>query len=194
MFISQKVDHSLSYRHFDRERVPFAGGAAQITSKEYGNVTRRIAVAGYGMFDIENPEQQHFGRTLADLLNRAQLEQYVINVMQPYHEWVGEGSDKRLVMRLWVMWYEQIDVSRSAADAYARTLELPEEEIRIKSGLPANVADSIFGEAVVEYDESSRVSRSPSADAREAKHSGTGGKPRKTSRITCVTSENVTGK
>lgn len=150
MFISQKVDHSLSYRHFDRERVPFAGGAAQITSKEYGNVTRRIAVAGYGMFDIENPEQQHFGRTLADLLNRAQLEQYVINVMQPYHEWVGEGSDKRLVMRLWVMWYEQIDVSRSAADAYARTLELPEEEIRIKSSASIDtlnrISDTIGGE------------------------------------------------
>ena len=150
MFISQKVDHSLSYRHFDRERVPFAGGAAQITSKEYGNVTRRIAVAGYGMFDIENPEQQHFGRTLADLLNRAQLEQYVINVMQPYHEWVGEGSDKRLVMRLWVMWYEQIDVSRSAADAYARTLELPEEEIRIKSSASIDtfgrISDTLGGE------------------------------------------------
>jgi hypothetical protein len=139
MFISQKVDHSLNYRHFDRERVPFAGGAAQITSKEYPQVTRRIAVAGYGLFNVEEPEQRHFGRTLSDLLNRAQLEQYVINVMQPYHEWVGEGDDKRLVLKLWVVWYEQIDVSRSAAVTYARTLELPEKEISIQS--PASAVD-----------------------------------------------------
>lgn len=140
MFISQKVDHSLNYRHFDRERVPFAGGAAQITSKEYPQITRRIAVAGYGLFSVEDTEQQHFGRTLSDLLNRSQLEQYIINVMQPYHEWVGEGGDKRLILKLWVVWYEQIDVSRSAANAYARTLELPEKEIRIQ---PATAAVDI---------------------------------------------------
>jgi hypothetical protein len=133
MFISQKIDQALNYRHFDRERVPFAGGVSQITAKEYPHVTRRLKVAGYGLFDVTKPKEKHFGRTLSDLLNRAYLEQYVISVMQPYHEWVGAGDDKKLVLKLWVMWYEQIDVSKPAADTYAKTLELPGEAINRKS-------------------------------------------------------------
>jgi hypothetical protein len=145
MYINQRVEGRLNYRHFDRERVPFAGNSSQITSKEYDRVTRRIKICGYGLFDAEQPEQRHFGRTLADLLNRSQLEQYVISVLQPYHYVVGRGEQQRLVLKIWVMWYEQVDVSRAAADAYAKTGELPDEESEIADRQSATLVQAAGG-------------------------------------------------
>jgi len=129
MHDNQSSDQTLSYQHFDREHVPFSGQMPQLTAAEYSQITRRVRISGYGLFDTSDPSQRYFGRTLADLLNRAALEQYELTVCQPYHFVDGAGTNKTLRFYLWVMWYEKVDLDAAAARKFSETGVLDTEPV-----------------------------------------------------------------
>lgn len=115
----------LDYSHFQRENVPFIGVSNQMTPNEYANKAQRLRIPGYGLFDVDTPDQECFGLTLAELLKRSYAEQCHVMVFQPIHDWHGEGDERTLRMKIWAIWYEQYDTSASNAATYLQTGQLP---------------------------------------------------------------------
>lgn len=129
VWMNQSVDKKLSYKYYADERAPYVGTPPGVSRGEYSAVTQRIRVSGYGLFDVDDVEQQHFGRTLSEILNKVALEQYEIAEYRPYEYVVGVGAAKRMRLSIWVTWYEKVDVSREVQRRFAETGKLVPDDI-----------------------------------------------------------------
>jgi hypothetical protein len=128
VWMNQSVDKKLSYKYYADERAPYVGTPPGVSQREYADSVQRVRVAGYGLFDVDNVEQRHFGRTLSEILNRVALEQYEIVEYKTYEYVVGVGATKCMRLSIWVTWYEKVDVSREVQRRFAETGQLTPDD------------------------------------------------------------------
>lgn len=115
----QEVDKE-NYRHFNHAGVPFRGPELPLMyNHEYDQAVQRMGSTAYGIFDISKPEQQHFGRTLKQVMDRAYANQYELIVMTEYNNGVVSEADKPPGLFVYVMWIEKYDTTTQNAKQIA---------------------------------------------------------------------------
>lgn len=95
-----------SYRFYDHRGLPFVGEQSLMRQDEYRSQTVMVARSGYGNFDTAQPEQQHFGRTLYEVMVKASTGEY--RIVAHREQWVR--CDKFGVRVLqYIQWLEYSD-------------------------------------------------------------------------------------
>lgn len=108
----------LDFRFFGHEGVPLEGSAAELTHNEYTQLTRRTGVAGFGVFDISDPEQKHFNRTLKDVYDAAATGEFKIDRLESH--WVDQPDGQPPKMYYAIAWLELRDITNDEATKRAK--------------------------------------------------------------------------
>lgn len=102
---------SLDYRYYLQQGVPFRGTAPLVTQDEYRQLTHRMSSARSGLFDARDPSQQHFGRTLLDVLEGARRQEFEIFRYEEYNNGVaGSDANGPPALFIWLVWFEKYDI------------------------------------------------------------------------------------
>ena len=113
-------DSGRDYKYFSTEGVPFYGKAPLMTSDEYVTRTTQIGFAGYGVFDVSNPEQEHFGRTLKQILEKSRTGEFELLSLNEYNNGVVNSPSEPPAIFVFAMWVEKADTTHEMARQYAQ--------------------------------------------------------------------------
>ena len=101
-----------NYNYAAVNRLPYAGTPGLLNDREYANQVVQSVRVGYGNFDTHNVDQQHFGRTLRDILTKAAVGEYRVNYAS--QQWIRcEQHGVRLLY--FIQWTEYIERDRQEA-------------------------------------------------------------------------------
>lgn len=114
---------SKNYRYYSQTGVPFLTDSSElVTSAEYEATAVPIGLAGYGLFDVNDPEQKHFGRTLRQVMERVRLSEFEIIRMTEYNNGVvDDDPSKPPALFVFVMWIEKADATPKVLQNYVRS-------------------------------------------------------------------------
>jgi hypothetical protein len=108
------------YQHAGR---PFLGAAPMMTPEEYDTQVRPYGKCGYGLFDTSKPDQQHFGRTLIQILEgHYNGNEYQIIDMERYNNGKENGDNSLPSVYIFVIWVENFDTTQKTAVELSRKI------------------------------------------------------------------------
>lgn len=109
------ADHK-DFRHYQQAGVPFIGQPPLMLESEYDDRTVRVGAAiGFGLFDLNNPDDVHFGRTLDQVLNRCYNNEYELLDYKDYNNGIVTGPGDPPGVFLFVSWAEKADTTHEHA-------------------------------------------------------------------------------
>jgi len=99
------------FRYYEQAGVPFLGQPPLMHSDEYLTRTVRVGINGYGVFDLRNPNQKHFGKTLSQVLDRCYANEYELVDYERYNNGVVNSPDEPPAIFVFVWWVEKADTT-----------------------------------------------------------------------------------
>lgn len=110
-----------SYQFFNHAGVPLKGPAPMMYEHEYDANTQRMGKVGFGLFDMNKPEDTHFGRTFTQVMERVYTHQYELVISTEYNNGVvAELADKPPGLFHYLVWVEKYDTTHSNAKKLAQ--------------------------------------------------------------------------
>lgn len=111
-----------NFRYYSEAGVPFYGDSPQLmTPAEYDASVVPMGFAGYGLFDVKQPQQTHFGRTLPAILERVRLGEFEIMTMTEYNNGVvADDPAQPPALFVFVMWIEKADTTPGNLRSYVQ--------------------------------------------------------------------------
>lgn len=107
------------YSYYQDSRAPFLGTASLRSEDEYVEQTQTVRKFGCGCFDTTKPDEQHYGRTLSQIMALTSLGEFEILRW----ETIVRGSEIHKPRVYYeIAWYEKTDVDKLAIPDYAREL------------------------------------------------------------------------